>query len=123
MVSRLSGGRKNSTFSSSLSSAAKKASNCCFAAWRRSDRHGERQRAAGRELEPFVGDDHHRLGEIERGEGRIDRQGDDPVGERDLVVFQPDALAAEQDADGLARRDPRRGELRAASAASTTGLA
>jgi len=32
MVSRLSGGRKNSTFSSSPSIAAKKASNCCFAA-------------------------------------------------------------------------------------------
>ena len=34
------------------------------------------------------------------------------VGERDLVVLEPDALAAEQDADGLARRDQRRGELR-----------
>ena len=45
-------------------------------------RHGERQCAAGRELEPLVGDDEHRLREVERGEGRIDRQGDDAVGER-----------------------------------------
>ncbi len=37
-------------------------------------RHAERQRAAGRQLEPLIGDDHHRLREIERREGRIDRQ-------------------------------------------------
>ena len=111
MVSRLSGGRKNSTFSSSPSSALKNASSCCLLAGGDLSALGERQPGAG-ELEPFIGDDHHGLPEIERGEGRIDRQGDDAVGERDLVVLQADALAAEQDADGLAGRDPRRREPR-----------
>ena len=71
-------------------------------------RHGERQRAAGRQLEPFIGDDQHRLREIERGEGRIDRQRDDAVGQRDLVVLEPVALAPEHHADRLAGRDLRR---------------
>ena len=55
-------------------------------------------------LEPLVADDHHGLREIKRGKGRIDRQRDDHVGERDLVVFKPDALAPEQDRDLLAAR-------------------
>ena len=61
-----------------------------------------------RQLEPFVGDDHHRLRQIERGEGRIDRQRDDAVGERDLVVLEPVALAPEHERDRLAGRHPRR---------------
>ena len=108
MVPRFSGGRKNSTFSSSRSRSAKNASSCCFGAGGDLLRHRERQRAAARELEPFVADDHHRLRQIERGEGRIDRQRDDAVGERDLVVFQPVALAAEHERDVLAGGDPRR---------------
>ena len=60
--------------------------------------------SAGRQLEPFVGDDHHRLRQIERGEGRIDRQRQDAIGERDLVVLKPVALAAEDDGDRSRRR-------------------
>ena len=37
-------------------------------------RHGEGQRAAGRQLEPLVGHERDRLREIERGKGRIDRE-------------------------------------------------
>ena len=68
----------------------------------------KRQRTRGFQLEPFVADDEHGLGEIERGERGVDRQGEDAVGEPDLVVLQPVALAAEHDCDRLARRDPRR---------------
>ena len=68
-------------------------------------RHRERQLAAGRELEPFVADQQHRLRQVERGEAGIDRKSDDAVGERDLLVLQPVALAAEQDADLAAGRD------------------
>src|SRR3989440_7980242 len=75
-------------------------------------RHIEGQLSAGRELEPLIGDDHHRLREIERGEGRIHRQGHDVVRQRDLVVFQAIALAPEHQADTLARRDLRRSDLR-----------
>ena len=123
MVSRLSAGRKNSTFSSSRSSESKNASSCCFGAGGGFLRHGEGQFFAGRELEPFVGDDHHRLRQIERGEGRIDRQGDDAIGERDLVVLEPVALAAEHDGDGLAGGDARRHLRPRLPPAPTTGLA
>ena len=82
--------------SSSRSRLAKKACSCCLPRRLRLLRHGEGQRAGRRELEPLVGDDQHRLGEIERGEGRIDRKGDDAVGERDLVVLEAVALAPEQ---------------------------
>jgi len=68
-------------------------------------RHGVRQRARGRALEPFVADQQHGLGEVERGKTRIDREGDDPVGEPDLLVGQAPALAAEQDAAPAAARD------------------
>ena len=79
--------------------------------------------AAGRELEPFVADQQHRLRQVERGKAGIDREGDDPVGERDLLVLQAVALAAEQDAGPAAgcRHAPR--SRRAASAGATTGLA
>ena len=112
MVSRLSGGRKNSTFSSSRSSAAKKARSCSFGAGADFSGMAKGSLRAACELEPFVGDDHHRLRQIERGKGRIDRQRDDAVGERDLVVFQPIALAAEQNGDGLAGGNARRHQRR-----------
>jgi hypothetical protein len=67
-------------------------------------RHRERQRAR-RKLEPLIADQQHRLRQIERGEAGIDRKGDDPVGERDLLVLQAVTLAAEQDADLAAARD------------------
>ena len=68
-------------------------------------RHRERQRARGRQLEPFIADQQHRLRQVERGEAGIDRKGDDAVGERDLLVLQAVALAAEQDADRAAAGD------------------
>ena len=43
-------------------------------------------------LRPFVGAQDHRLGEIERGELRVDRHGDDRAGERDIVGIEPRAL-------------------------------
>ena len=75
-------------------------------------RHCEWQRAAGCRLEPLIGNDHHRLREIERGESRIDRQREYAVGERDLVVLQAVALAAEDDGDGIAQSDARRHQCR-----------
>ena len=108
MVSRLSGGRKNSTFSSSRSSEAKKASSCCFGAGADFCGMANGSSAPLVQLEPFVGDDHHGLRQIERGEGRIDRQRDDAVGERHLVVLEPVALAAEHEGDGFAGGDARR---------------
>ncbi len=79
-----------------------------FGRWRGFFRHGERQLRAAGELEPFVAHDHHGLCQVERGKRRIDRQGENSVGERDLVVFKPVALAAEHDGDGLATSDARR---------------
>ena len=70
--------------------------------------HCERQRAPGRKLEPFIADQQHRLRQIERGEAGIDREGDDAVGERDLLVLQAIALAAEQYADLAAIAAPAR---------------
>ncbi len=70
-------------------------------------RHGERQAAAGT-LEPFIADNHDGLRQVERGESRIDRQGDDAVGQRHFVVLETIALAAEHDGDGLAGADARR---------------
>ena len=67
--------------------------------------HRKRQRARGRKLEPFIADQEHRLRQIERGKARIDRKGDDAVGERHLLVLQAVALAAEQDADRAAALD------------------
>ncbi len=61
--------------------------------------HRKRQRAFGRKLEPFVADQKHRLRQIERGKTGIDRKGDDPVRQRDLLVLQAVTLPAEQDAD------------------------
>ena len=60
------------------------------------------------ELGPFVGDDHHGLRQIERREGGIDRQGEDAVGKRDLVILEPVALTAEHDGDGFAGGNLRR---------------
>ena len=61
--------------------------------------HREREVTAGRQLEPFVADQEHRLRQVQRGKTRVDREGDDPVGERHLLVLQAVALAAEQDAN------------------------
>ena len=67
--------------------------------------HGKRQRAAGGLLEPLIAGQQHRLRQIERGEGRIDRKSDDPAGERHFLVGEAPALAAEQDRGGAALPD------------------
>ena len=112
MVSRLSAGRKYSTRSSSRSRLAKKASSCSRVAG--ADFCGIANGSAPPDvkLAPLVADDQHRLRQVERGEGRIDRQRDDTVGERDFVVLEPVALAPEHHADALAGRDLRRHQLR-----------
>ena len=58
-------------------------------------------------LEPLVGHDRNRLCQVEGGEGRIDREGDDTVGERHLGVLEPVSLAAEQHRHILARAHVR----------------
>ena len=75
---------------------------------RRLLRRHKRQAAGAAELEPFVAHDHHRLRQIERSEGRVDRQRHDRIGETDLVVFQAVALAPEHQRDLLTRRNARR---------------
>ena len=105
MVSRFSAGRRNSTLSSSRTRLSKNACIWCCEARLGALGHRERQRARGRQLEPFIADQQHRLRQVERGEAGIDRKGDDAVGERDLLVLQAVALAAEQDADRAAAGD------------------
>ena len=55
----------------------------------------ERRRGA-RALQPFIAEQQHGLRQAERGELRIDRRGDDGVGERDDVVVEAAPLGAEQ---------------------------
>ena len=73
-------------------------------------RHGEGKHAAGCKLEPFVGDQRDRLGQVERCKRRIDRKRDDAVGQRDLVVLEAIALAPEKHGHVLARGHVRRQE-------------
>ena len=63
-------------------------------------REGQARPAA--RLPPRVADEQHRLGEVERGKVRGDREGDDRVGERHLVVGEADPLAAEHHRGALA---------------------
>ncbi len=65
------------------------------------DQIERRRRRPGR-LHPFVGDEQHRLGQVERGVGGVDGEGDDGVGQRHLVVVEPRALRPEQDRVRLA---------------------
>ncbi len=71
-------------------------------------RHGEGKRPAAGELEPFVSEDRDRLGEVERGKGRIDGKGDDAVREGHLAILEAVALAPEQHRDIVAASDTRR---------------
>ena len=77
-----------------------------------------RRAASRRRLEPFIADQQHRLRQVERGEGRIERHAQHRVGERDVLVHKPGALRPEQDAAGLARGDEARGSRRRPRAAS-----
>ena len=61
----------------------------------------------GRQLEPFVADQQHRLRQIQRRESGIDRKGDDAIGQRDLLVLQAVTLAPEEDADSASACDLR----------------
>ena len=56
-------------------------------------------------LEALIAHQQHRLRQVQRGKTRIDRKGDDPVGERDLLVLQAVALPAEQDTGPAAGPD------------------
>ncbi len=56
---------------------------------------------------PLVAEEQHRLGEVERGEGRVDRKVQDLVGERQVLVVEPGPLAAEEDAGPAPRRRAR----------------
>ena len=80
-------------------------------------------RSPRRELEPFIGDDHHRLRQVERGEGRIDRQRDDAVGAAPTSWFSsPLRSRPNTMRDGLAGRDRAAPSRAAASAGTDHGL-
>ncbi len=75
----------------------------------RAFRRPERRRAAMRRLHPFIADEKHGLGEIERGIGWIDRKADDLVGQRDFFIVEAGALGTEENAELFAGRGaPRR---------------
>ena len=105
MVSRFSAGRRNSTLSSSRDQIVEERLHLVLRGGLGALGHRERQRARGRQLEPFIADQQHRLRQVERGKAGIDREGDDAVGKRDFLVLQAVALAAEQDADRAAAGD------------------
>ncbi len=65
-----------------------------------------------RRLEPLVGDQQHRLGEVEREEGRVDRDAEHGIGQHELVVGEPGALGAEQEARAQAGGERRARLLR-----------
>ena len=72
---------------------------------------------------PLVAEQQHRLGEVERGEARIDREGQDLVGERQVLVVEPGPLAAEQDARPAPRASASARMCIAASRGPATGFA
>ena len=55
--------------------------------------------------EPFVADDHHRLGQVQRRKAGVERHRQHRVGQGQIVVQQPGALRPEQDAAGLVGGD------------------
>jgi hypothetical protein len=59
-------------------------------------------------LEPFIAVEQHGLGKVQRGEGGIDREGQDRVGQADLLVGEADALAPVEDTHALAGTDAAR---------------
>ena len=101
MLGRLSAEVKKPVVSSDALEMLEQPEQLVLGRGRRFRRLGERQLVALGLPPPLVGHEQHRLGDVERGERRLDRQRDDGVGDRDLLVVEPPALAAEQDA-GLA---------------------
>ena len=67
-----------------------------------------RRRAAGGAA-PLVGEEQHRLREVERAVGRVHRHRDHGVGAHHVGGLEPGALGAEEDADLLAGGDHRAG--------------
>ena len=59
-------------------------------------------------LVPFIAHQQHRLRDVDRGEGRIDRRRHDHVSQRHLVVVRAPALAPEQHRHLLAARNAAR---------------
>src|SRR5208282_2722867 len=55
------------------------------------------------QLAPFVGEEQHRLGEVQRCKRRIDGGRNDDVGDGDIGILQAGALLAEQNAATPAR--------------------
>ena len=53
---------------------------------------------------PLVSDQKHRLRQIERGIGGIDRKSDDRIGQRHFIIGKSGALGAKQHALFFARR-------------------
>ncbi len=76
---------------------------------RRALAHGETPGVALRGAQPLVADEQHRLRQVQRTVGRINRKGDDGVGRTDLVVVHAGAFGSEQDAVALAGAQRRRG--------------
>ena len=107
MLARRSAVRKKSTASSSAIRCSSSWSSSPLVAGRPAGwaacRAGDRRPR----LKPFVGHQQHRLGEVEREEVGIDRNADHRVGVDQIVVGQPGALGAEQDADPLAAAQRR----------------
>ena len=66
---------------------------------------------------PLVADEQHRLRQVQRGKTSIDRKGDDPVGERDLLV--PAGRSARGRSPDLRPRRRCRHGPRSSAAAST----
>ena len=61
-------------------------------------RHDEpRAGAPSARREPFVADQQHRHAEVERAERRVQGNGDDRLGQRDVIVVQARRLLAEED--------------------------
>ena len=54
---------------------------------------------------PFIGHQEHALREVERAEGRVDRNRDYRAGAHDVGAFEPCAFGAEEHADALADGD------------------
>ena len=75
------------------------------------DRRAPRRGEAALRLAPVVGDELHRLGEVERAVARIGRDRQAGVAGVDVVVRQAEALRAEDEGDPMRARRQRREQL------------
>ena len=67
--------------------------------------HAEWQFVLGGKLEPLIAGEKNGLCEIERRKRRIDRKGNDAIGECDFLVLQSVTLSPEHDSGRPLRRD------------------